>query len=79
MLYPGASANVMSLKIMKQLGLKITQPYGNVYGIYSREFKVLGVSEDIDVFLIDFPHINMLMDIVVIDVPYGWEIILSRS
>jgi hypothetical protein len=29
--------------------------------------------------LIDFSHINILMDIVVIDVPDAWGIILSRS
>jgi hypothetical protein len=54
---------------MKQLGLKTTRPYGNVYSIDSRKVKVLGVCEDIEIFLIDFPHINILMDIVVIDVP----------
>jgi hypothetical protein len=29
----GVSANVMSLKVMNQLGLKITRPYRNVCGI----------------------------------------------
>jgi hypothetical protein len=68
MLDSGASTNVMSLKVMEQLGLKTTQPYGNVCGIDSRRVKVFGVCEDVEVFLIDFPHINLLMDIVVIDV-----------
>jgi hypothetical protein len=43
--------------------------YGNVCGIDSRRVEVLGVCEDVEVFLIDFPHINVLMDILVIDVP----------
>jgi hypothetical protein len=64
---------------MKQLGLKTTRPYGNVCGIDSRKVKVLEVCEDVEVFLIDFPHIIILMDIVVIDIPYSWGKILSRS
>jgi hypothetical protein len=39
----GASANVISLKVMKHLGLKTTQPYGNVCGIDSKKVKFLGV------------------------------------
>jgi hypothetical protein len=79
MLHSRASTNVMSLKVMKQLGLKTTRPYGNVCGIDSRRVEVLGVCEDVEVFLIDFPHINVLMDILVIDVPDAWGIILSRT
>jgi hypothetical protein len=33
MLDSGASTNVMSLKVMKQLGLRKNHPYGNVCGI----------------------------------------------
>jgi hypothetical protein len=69
MLDSEASTNAISLKVMKQLGLKTNQPYGNVCGIDSRRFDVLGVCEYVEVFLIDFPHINILMDILVIDVP----------
>jgi hypothetical protein len=79
MLDSRASANVISLKVMKQLGLKTTRPYGNVCGIDSRRVKVLGVYEDVEVFLIDFPHISVLMDILVIDVPDAWGMFLSRT
>ena len=79
MLDSGVSTNIISLTVMKQLGLKTTQPYGNVCGIDSKKIKVLGVSEDIEVFLIDFPHISILMDIVVINVPDAWRMLLSRS
>jgi hypothetical protein len=78
MLDSGASANVISLKVMKQIGLKTTRPYENICGIDSRKVKILRVSEDVEVFLIDFPHISILMDILVIDVPYSWGMILSR-
>jgi len=58
--------------------LKTTQPYRNVCGIDSRRVKVLGVCEDVEVFLIDFPHIIIIMDTVVINIPDAWRMILSR-
>jgi hypothetical protein len=69
----------MSLKVMEQLGLKTTRPYGNICGIDSKRVKVYGLCEDVEVFLIDFPHINLLMNIVVIDVLDAWGMLLSRS
>jgi hypothetical protein len=79
MLDSGASMNFMSLKVMEQLGLKTTQPYGNVCGIDSKRVKVYGLCEDVEVFLIDFPNINLLMNIVVIDVLNSWGMVLLRS
>jgi hypothetical protein len=72
MLDSRASTNVISLKVMEQLGLKTTQPYGNVCGIDSKKVEVYGHCEDIEAYLIDFPHINLIMNIVVIDVPDAW-------
>jgi hypothetical protein len=74
-----ASTNVMSLKVMEQLFLKMTQTYGNVYGIYSKRVKVYGLCDNVEVFLIYFPHINLLMNIVVIDVLDAWGMLLLRS
>jgi hypothetical protein len=79
MLDSGTSVNVMSLKFMEQLGLKKTLPYGNVCGIDSNNVKVYGLIEDVEVYLHDFPHISLVMNLVVIDVPDAWGIILSRS
>jgi hypothetical protein len=79
MLDSGASTNVMSLKVMEQLGLKTTHPYGNVCGIDSKKVKVYGLIEDVEVYLHDFPHISLIMNIVVIDVPDAWGMLLSRS
>jgi hypothetical protein len=56
-----------------------TQPYGNICGIDSKRVKFYGLFEDVEVFLIDFPHISLLMNIVVIDVPDAWGMLLSRS
>jgi len=68
MLDSGASPNFIELKVMKQLGIKTTWAYGNLYGIDSIRVKVFGVCEDIEVFLMDFPHTTLLMEILVIDV-----------
>ena len=52
-----ASTNVISLKVMKKLGLNTTHPYGNVCGIDSNKVKVYGLIDDVEVYLSDFPHI----------------------
>jgi len=72
MLYFRASTNVMSLKVMKELGLKTTRPYGNFYGIDSKKVKVYGLIEDVKVYLLDFSHISLIMNMVVIDVLDAW-------
>jgi hypothetical protein len=68
MLDSRASKNVISLKVMEQLSMKTKQPYVNLCAIDSRRVKVSGVCGDVEVFLIDFSHIILLMDILVIDV-----------
>jgi hypothetical protein len=74
----GALENVMYLKVMEQLGLKTTRPYGNLCGIDSKRVKFYAMCENLEVFMIDFFHINLLMKIVVINVPDAWGILLSR-
>jgi hypothetical protein len=78
MLYYGASTNVMSLKVMKQLGLWKTFPYGNVCVIDSIKVKVYDLIEDVEVYLQDFPHIDLTMNIILIDVPNDLGMLLSR-
>ena len=79
MLDSGASTNVMSLKVMKQLSLKTTHPYGNFCGIDAKKVKVYGLIEHVEVYLEYFPHIGLIMNLVVIDVPDAWGMLLSRS
>jgi hypothetical protein len=78
MLDSGASENVMSLKFMRQLGLKTTRPYEKVCGIDSKK-NIYGLIEDMEVYLEDFPHIGLIMNIVVINLPNAWGMLLSRS
>jgi hypothetical protein len=79
MLYLGTSTIVMSLKVMKQLSLKTTRPYVNVCRIDSKMVKVHFLIEDVEVYLLYFPHIDLIMNIVVIDVPDTWAMLLSRN
>jgi hypothetical protein len=56
-----------------------TKKEDHVCGIDARKVEVFRVCEDVEVFLIDFPHISLLMDILVIDVPDAWGMLLSRT
>ena len=47
-------------------------------GIYFKRVQVYGLCENVEVFLIDFPHINLFMNIVVIDVLDALGMLLSR-
>ena len=49
MLDTGVGANMMSLKVMHQLGLKVTRPYRNVCGFESKSIPTHGVIENIEV------------------------------
>jgi hypothetical protein len=53
MLDSRASANVMALKVMRQLGLEVTRPYRNVSRIESKVIPTYGVIENLKVHLID--------------------------
>jgi hypothetical protein len=68
----------MSLKVMKQLGLKTTHPYVNFCGIDLKKVKVYRHIEDVEVYLLYFLHISLIMNIVVIDVPDAWDMHFSR-
>jgi hypothetical protein len=78
MMDSGASANVMTLRVMRQLGLEITRPYGNVCGIDSKAISAYGLIENLEVRLARYPEIVFVMDIVV-DIPDIWGMLLSRK
>jgi hypothetical protein len=74
-----ASTKVMNYKVMKQLGLEIKIPYGNVCGIYSKSIGVYGLIEDMEVCLARYLEIVIAMDVVVLDVLDTWGMLLSRK
>jgi hypothetical protein len=79
MLDTGVGANMMSLKVMRQVGLKVTRPYRNVCGFESKAIPTHGVVENVEVRLKEYPEKMVHVDIVVVDVPDVWGILLSRK
>jgi hypothetical protein len=75
----GASTMVMPIGVFQQLGLGISRSYGNVCGLDSKAVKVFGVAKDVDTYLYHLPKIIFPTNIVVIDVPPAWGMLLSRN
>jgi hypothetical protein len=78
MLDSRASHNVMPKSIMDRLGLKITRPYGDLYSFDSRRVKCMGMIKDLVVTLTQIPVKNVLMDVVVVNIPPKYGLLLSR-
>ena len=64
---------------MEQMGLTISRPYQNVCSMDSREIDFVGMILNFLVKLAAYPNIGVTMDIVVIDVPDRWGMLLSRK
>lgn len=77
MLDSGASANIMPLIIMKQLGLNITRPFKRVCGLNSKLVEVEDIIKDINISLARNPDRSLLMDVIVIDIHDVWGMLLS--
>ena len=77
MLDPGYSHNLMPKSIMDILGLDITIPYHDLYFFYSGKVKCLGLIKYLVVSLEKIQANNVLMDIVVVDIPPRYGIFLS--
>jgi hypothetical protein len=69
MLYLGSSTNMMTLKIMHELGLKISKTYRNMQTMDLREVRVCGVIKVLKVHLQMFLVRVLTMDVLVIDCP----------
>lgn len=79
MLDSGASANVMTKRVMDQLNLRISRPYHNICSMDSRKVVVLGVFKDLSISLADYPYKIITMDIGIIDVADVWGMLLFRK
>ena len=75
----GASQNLMPKSVMDELGLEITNTYHDVYYFDSKNVKCIGVIKDMVVTLFQFPMKSILMDIIVVDVPPKFGMLLSIS
>jgi hypothetical protein len=79
MLDSGASHNLMPKVFMDQLGLDIIRHYKDIFSFDSRKVKCLGLIKDLVVSLSQIPAKNMVMDVVVVDIPPKVGMLLSRS
>ena len=70
---------MMSLKVMRQVGLKFTRPYRDVCGFESKAIPTHEVVENVEVCLKDYLKKIVHIDIVVVDVPDVWGMLLSRK
>jgi hypothetical protein len=75
----GASHNLMPKIVMEELGLEVTKAYHDLYSFDSRRVQCLGVIKDLVVSLFQLPMKSVVMDIVVVDVPPKFGMLLSRS
>lgn len=75
----GASHNLMPKAIMEKLGLDITRKYHDLYSFDSGRVRCIGLIKDLVVSLDRTPVKNVLMDVVVADIPPRFGMFLSRS
>lgn len=75
----GASHNLMPKAIMDKLGLDITWKYHDLYSFDSNRARCIGLIKDLIVSLDQLPMKNVLMDVVVANIPPSFGMILSRS
>jgi hypothetical protein len=75
----GASHHLMPKVIMEKLGLGVTIPYRDLYSFDSRKVKCLGMIKYLVVNLAQIPVNSILMDVVIVDVPTKYGMLLSRS
>jgi ribonuclease HI len=74
-----ASHNLMPKTVMEELGLEFTKAYHDLYSFDSRRVQCLWVIKDLVVTLFHLPIKSVVMDIVVVDVPPKFGMLLSRS
>jgi hypothetical protein len=79
MLDSGTSHNLMPKVIMDELGLDITRPYKDLFSFDSRKVKCLGLIKDLVISLAQIPSKNMVMDVVMADIPPKFGMLFSRS
>lgn len=74
-----ASHNLMPKAIMDNLGLDITRPYKDIFSFDLRNVRCSSLIKDLLVTLHKILEKNVVMDVVVVDVPAKFRMLLSRS
>ena len=74
-----ASHNLMTKKVMDELGLQITREYHDLFTFDSSRDHCIGLIKDLVVSLAQLPMKSIVMDIVVADIPSKFVMLLSRT
>jgi len=74
-----ASHHLMPKAIMEKLGLDITRKYHDLYSFDSGRVLCIGLIKDLVLSLDQIPAKNVLMDVVVADIPPRFGMLLSKS
>ena len=64
---------------MEELGLQVTKEYHDLYTFDSKRVQCMGVIKELVVSLSQLPMKSVVMDIVVVDIPTRFRMLLSRS
>jgi hypothetical protein len=79
MLDSGTSHNLMPKVIMDELGLEVIRPYKDLFSFNLRKFKCLGLIKDLVVSFSQIPTKNMVLNMVIANIPPKFGMVLSRS
>jgi hypothetical protein len=79
MLDSGASHNLMPKAVMEKLGIEVTMPYKDLHSFDSSKVRCIGLIKDLCINLVHIPAKSMVMDVVVVDIPPKYGMLLSRS
>jgi hypothetical protein len=79
MLDSGASHNLMPKVVMEKLGLEVTRPYKDLHSFDSSNVRCIGLIKDLCITLFQIPTKSMVMDVVVMNIPPKYGMLLSRS
>lgn len=75
----GSSHNLMPKKVMDELGLQVIKEYHDLYTFDSKKVKCIAVIKYLVISLTQFPMKSIVMDIVIVDIPSIFGMLLSRS
>jgi hypothetical protein len=75
----GVPHNLMPKAVMDELGLDVTKPYHDLFSFDSRKVICLGLIKDLVINLSQLPMRDMVMDVLVADIPPKFGLLLSRS
>ena len=79
MLDSGASHSLLPKVVMEKFVLEITKPYHDLYYFDTRKVKCVGMIKDMVVTLSQLFVNGIMMDLVVVDVPINYGMLLSRT